>query len=147
LLLRNQGLSSVSHVQLVSRCAGAVRKQSQAASPSWTMEIFHTIDVTLSFINGDWPMGRNALFWEFNSLSTSLNFSVSSVFFCEFREFCKVHQFSEIQEICEFCDRCLGTGCTISHWVVRKIVLCIASFAYSLLLSLLLVLFVPLLSY
>jgi len=39
---------SVSHVQPMSRCTRAERDYSQAASPSWSMEIFHTIDITLS---------------------------------------------------------------------------------------------------
>jgi len=41
---------SVSHVQLMSRWAGAGREQSQAASPSWPVEIFHTIDAMLSSV-------------------------------------------------------------------------------------------------
>jgi len=48
LLLRNQGLFSVSHVWLMSRWAGAGREQSQADSPRRTTEIFHTMDVMLS---------------------------------------------------------------------------------------------------
>jgi len=38
----------VSHIQLMSRCAGAGKEHSQTASPGWAMEIFHTIDVMLS---------------------------------------------------------------------------------------------------
>jgi len=38
----------VSHGQLMSRSAGAGREHGQAASPSWPMEIFHTIGVMLS---------------------------------------------------------------------------------------------------
>ena len=48
LLLRNRGLFSVSCVQLMRKCAGAGRERSQAASPRWPMEIFHTIAVMLS---------------------------------------------------------------------------------------------------
>jgi len=47
LLLRNKGLFSVSHVRLTSRCTGSGREQSQAANPSWPIDIFHTIDVML----------------------------------------------------------------------------------------------------
>ena len=47
-LLRNQGLFPISHIQLKSRCAGAGREQSQADSPGWPMEIFHTMDAMLS---------------------------------------------------------------------------------------------------
>jgi len=43
----NQGLFPVSHIQLTSRCAGAGREQSQATSPSWPVEIYHTINVVL----------------------------------------------------------------------------------------------------
>ena len=71
----NQGLSPASHVQLMSGCAGAGRQQSQAASPSWPVEIFHTRDITLSFTNWNWPGGRNSVF------SVSLNCTVSSVLF------------------------------------------------------------------
>jgi len=38
----------VPHIQLTSRCAGAGRERSQAASPSWSTEVFHTMDVKLS---------------------------------------------------------------------------------------------------
>jgi len=44
----NQELLPVSHTQLMSRCAGAGREHSQAASPSWPVEICHTINVMLS---------------------------------------------------------------------------------------------------
>jgi len=44
----NQGLFPISHIQLMSRCAGAGREYSQAPSPSCPMEIFHTIDIKLS---------------------------------------------------------------------------------------------------
>ena len=43
----NQGLFSVSHIQLMSRCAGARREHSQTKL-SWPMEIFHTINIMLS---------------------------------------------------------------------------------------------------
>jgi len=45
---KNQGLSSVSHIQLMSRCAGAGRERSQTDNPIWPMEIFHATDVMLS---------------------------------------------------------------------------------------------------
>ena len=85
-----------------------------------------------------WVLARG---WEL-SVSVSSNFSRSSVFFGEFGKFCKIHEFGEIREIhklpdiCGFRNCCLGTGCAIGRWVVRKIVLCIACFAYSLLLLL-----------
>jgi len=44
----NQGLFPVYHIQLMSRCVGAGREHSQAANPGRPMEIFHTIDITLS---------------------------------------------------------------------------------------------------
>jgi len=43
----NQGLLPVSDIQLMSRCAGAGREHGQTASPSWPIEIFHTINVML----------------------------------------------------------------------------------------------------
>jgi len=48
----NLGLFPVSHIQLMSRCAGAGREHSQAASPSWPMEMFHTINFMLSLEKG-----------------------------------------------------------------------------------------------
>jgi len=39
---------SVSHTQLMSRCAGAGREPSQAASPGWPMERLHTKNIMLS---------------------------------------------------------------------------------------------------
>jgi len=83
----------------------------------------------------------------------TLNFSVSSVFFHEFSEFCEIHEFGEIHQILElweihkFRDGCSGTGCTISHQAVTKTVFCMACFAYLLLLLLLLLLFLSLLCY
>jgi len=44
-------------VQLMSRCAVAGREHSQAANPSWPMEIFHTIDTMLNLRMG---VGREA---------------------------------------------------------------------------------------
>ena len=44
---RKSRTSSSFPVQLTSRCAGAGTEHSQAASPSWAVEIFHTINVEL----------------------------------------------------------------------------------------------------
>jgi len=44
----NQGLFPVSHIQLMSSCAEAGREHSQTASPTWPMEIFHTLNIMLS---------------------------------------------------------------------------------------------------
>jgi len=73
----------------------------------------------------------------------SLNFSVNSNFFHEFGEFCEIHEFCKLCEFCKFHDHYLGR---ISRQPVRKTVFCMACFAYSLLLLLLLVV-LPLLSY
>jgi len=60
---------------------------------------------------------------------------MSSVFFCEFGEFCKIREFGKICKIPElwetrgFRDGCSGTGHAIGHCVMRKIVLCISCFA------------------
>ena len=65
LLLWNQGL-----FQLLSRCAGAGREHRQTASPSWSVEIFHTLDIMLCLWTGD-GRGQEAigssLFCEFES--------------------------------------------------------------------------------
>ena len=89
LFLRNQGLSSVFHIQLMSRCAGAWREQNQAASPSWPTEIFHTIDSMLSLWMG-LAGGKGALFFAGSSnpvFSGSLNFSRTSIFFGNYAKF------------------------------------------------------------
>ena len=77
------------------------------------------------------------------------NFAYIWSFFHEGGEFCKIHKFGEIHkihEVCEtrrFCNHCSGTGHAIGHEAVRRTVLCITCFAY----SLLVVLVFPLLSY
>ena len=45
---KSRTLFPVSHVQWLSRCAGAGRERSQAASPTWPVEMFHTMDIMLS---------------------------------------------------------------------------------------------------
>jgi len=125
----------------MSKCAGAGRVHSQAAGPSWPMEILHTMDVMLSLSRGvDWG---EKLFFVSSVFSLRLIFSMSSVFFHEFGEFCeicefsKIHKIRKLQEIRECHDCCLGTGCTTGHRAVRKNVSCIVCFAHSLLLLLL----------
>jgi len=57
----------------MSRCTKAGREHSQAASPSWPMEIFHTIDIRLSIHIGD-DRGAGTLFpgvWSFSVSSAS----------------------------------------------------------------------------
>jgi len=49
---------SVSYIQLMNRHAGAGREHSQTDSPSWPMEMFHTINVTQSVSMGvGWRAG------------------------------------------------------------------------------------------
>jgi len=67
-------------IQLRSRCAGAGREQSQAASPSWPVEMFHTIGVMLSLGMGA-GRGIGMLFLCDSSFSGNLNFSMISVSF------------------------------------------------------------------
>ena len=103
----------------MSRCAGAGREHSQAASPSWPMEIFHTIGVmlslwmglaralellgvsTISFSSGSWK----SLLWVWSFFGSSVKFpvSVSSA----------------------FCHRCLRTSYSICRWVVRRKLYCL----------------------
>jgi len=62
---------------------------------------------------------------------------MSSGFWGFFGQFCKILECGEIHElqgIHRFRDRCLGAGYVTGHQVVRKTVLRIACFAYSLLL-------------
>jgi len=97
----NQGLFPASRIQLMSGCAGAGREQSQAASPSWPVEIFHTTDVVLGLRMG---VGQGAgicfsLFCEFKS---SLGW--------EFELFWESGLFWECHKICIF------LGSAIAHW-------------------------------
>jgi len=102
----------------MGRCAGAGREHSQAASPSWLMEIFYTIEVTLSLQMGV-DQGAGTFPSHFHEFKSSL------VWECKlFQEFRKIH-------FLQFHNHCSGTG----HQVVRKTVLYIAWFAYSLLSS------------
>ena len=49
----------------MSRCTGSGREHSQAASPSWAMDIFHTIAVMFNlWMEANWGQ-ESALFWEF----------------------------------------------------------------------------------
>jgi len=63
---KKKGLFSVSHVQLMSRCAGAGREHSQTASPSRPVEVFHNHRRHAQYINGSWPGGRNPFPWVWN---------------------------------------------------------------------------------
>ena len=79
-------------------------------------------------------MGQK-LFQEFN-ISVSSTFYMSSTPFCEFNKFYKfvelhkTHKFCEIHRCHKFHDCCSGTGCAITYKAVRKIVFCIACFAF-----------------
>jgi len=63
----------------MSRCAGAGREQSEAASPSWPVEMFHTMDVC-------------SVGWGAGVLSS---LGVQSISFCEFGKFCKIQEFRD----------------------------------------------------
>jgi len=94
LLLRNQGLSSVSHIQLTSRCAGAGREHSQAASPNCPTEIFHTIDVRPSFqIEVGW--GAEIAFFLFHEFESSLGWEFGLL--QESHEICKIYDFQVLR--------------------------------------------------
>jgi len=133
----------------MSRCAGAGRERSQAASQSWAMEIFHTMDAMISLSMGVGSGEQELSFPGVQSILLSLNFicefclfptsSASSVKLVNCNKIC------ELQALCGFHDCCSGTGCTTGCQRVRKIVLCIACFAYLLLLFFLSLF--PLLSY
>ena len=101
---KSRTFTSVSPVQLMSRWAGAGREQSQADSPSWPVEIFHTIDVMLSlwmwFGWGAWIL----------SFSGSSVFSVSLNFFGSSAK-------STTSMSSAFHNRCSGPNC---HHAVRK---------------------------
>ena len=92
----------VSHIQLMSRCAGSGRKHSQAAIPSWPMEKFHTMDVILSLWMEVGLWGRSLLFsfpgvWILSCLGVR-------TFGGNFMEFA----------IFGFHNHCSGTGCELA---------------------------------
>jgi len=115
LLLRNQGLSPVSHIQVMSRCSGAGREHSQADGPSWPVEIFLTMDGMLSLGMGTHLGGGGEqismffalFFWEFKLLQDL------GLFFRSSKKFIK--STSSIFHSC-----CSGTGYTICRQMVRK---------------------------
>jgi len=141
LLLWNRGLLPVSHIQLLSRCAGAGRGHSQAASPGWPVEISHTVDIVLSLWMG---VGRGGgsyhlllfLWVQFLSCQEVWTFQGVGVFF--FLEFCNV-----LKNLWVLGSVTAAWGLAANRSLGgEKIVLCKVYFAYSflsLLLSLLLV--------
>ena len=98
----------------MSRCAGAGREHSQAASPSWPMEMFHTMGIMLSLRI---RVGQRGGIFSFLSisvssnflLSRSLNFSSRSIFLVSFVKF---------EKFWEFYDCCSGSDCesVIGWW-------------------------------
>jgi len=98
--------------------------------------------------SGDIPYrGRHAQFR--NGLDGGQEFELFCEFdkFCDAREFSKICDIYELQESCGFRDRCSGTGYAMGGEGKRKIVLCIACFAYLLLLVVVVELVFPLLLY
>ena len=85
----------------MSRSAGAGRQHSQAASPSWPMEIFYTIDVIISLWMEFGLGGRNLLYWFLFFLRVWTFLGVQS-FFGSFAKFSK-------RATSGFHDHCLGT--------------------------------------
>ena len=101
----------------MSRCAGAGREHSQAASPGWPRELFHTTDIMLSLWMGAGRGGQeSALLFAMNLnplLSRSSNFSKSLVFFRNFMKF----------GTSRFCYCFSGTGCkSVVGWWENHIV-------------------------
>jgi len=86
-------ISSVSYVQLMSRCARAGKENSQTASPSWPVEMFHNIDGMLNLSAGfGWGAGLSLCFFcEFKS-SLGWEFEL----FREFNLFWAFHNILEI---------------------------------------------------
>jgi len=61
--IKSRTFFPIFHIQLMSRCAGAGKEHSQTASPSWPVEIFHTIDIVLSLgMGAGWGAGGYLLF-------------------------------------------------------------------------------------
>jgi len=107
----------------MSRCAGTGGEHSQTDSPSWPIEIFHTIDILLSLQMGiDLGAGIvffNALFPGVRTLSGVWSFFGSSAKLVKFWEFDVLR--SVLKDwLCNW----LSEG-------KKKIVLCIVCFAYS----------------
>jgi len=112
----------VSHIQLMSRCAGAGREPSQTDNPVWPTEIFHTIDGMLGLGMGV-GQGKGSFYAFLISVNSNPLLSGSLVFFGNSAKF----GFSRLPQ------SLLGYWLQISHRVVRKIVLSIVCFEYSLL--------------
>jgi len=88
------------------------------------------------------------LFHEFGLLHSEFKHAHQFGLFPEFGEFCEIREIIEIcelQETCRFYNCCSETGYAIGCWAVRKTVWCIACFAYSVILVVMVVFF--LLSY
>jgi len=96
----------------MSRGAGAGREHSQAASPSWPVEIFLAMDFMLSLGMG---VGQRAGI--FLCSSHFREFEPSLVW--EFELFWEFGLFREFTKsvISKFRDHCLGTGCkSVFRW-------------------------------
>ena len=131
----------MSYVQLMRRCAGAggstARQLPQAGR--WKYSIARQ---SCSVYEWRWPGGQESFFPPSSLLrefKSSLVWEFKLFQFDLFQEFHKIHTTHEFQVLQSLPEDLLQIG----HWVVGKIVLCIACFAYSLLL---LVLVFPLLS-
>jgi len=117
----------VSHIQLMSRCAVAGREHSQTASPSWPMEIFHTIEAMLSLWMGvGW--GGGWWWWGVAGIFLSHFRGFNSSLVCEFELCWQFSLFGEFWEICEIHDfwvlwSLLRVRLWISHRVMRKTIL------------------------
>ena len=124
LLLRNQGFFTVFHTPLMSRCAGAGREHSQAASPTWPMERFHTMDIMRSlWMRVAWGAEGSWLF-SFRWVQTLFSPGVLN-FFGNFTK----------SMILGLCDCCSGADCkSVIEWWGK--LLHIVCFAYSLFLLL-----------
>jgi len=99
-----------------SRCAGAGREYSQAASPGWPMATFHTLGIRLRLWMGI-GQGAGICFSRFSELFLVQKFKL-------FQDFHKIHSFLVPWSL-------LGDWLRIGAWVVRIIVLYIVWFAYS----------------
>ena len=86
-------LFPVSHIQLISRSAGAGREHSQTDSPSWPVEIVYTIDVMLNlWIGVGREAGRSQIFLFLQvqiHASPEVQISLGIWPFLEFRESCE----------------------------------------------------------
>ena len=107
----------------MSSCAGAEGEQSQTDSPSWPMEIFHTIDVMLRlWIRVGWGAGILCFLLQWVRIVSFLGVWT----FLGVRLFSRVLWNLQNPEFLDCTNCCSGTGCKLvtgwwENWIVYSL--------------------------